>query len=155
MPAVARPRTKGGSAALVATTYSQHTGGRFTYLYAFSGGTTSLAPGELGYTGKVYVYDVINDSGKAMDATQANTWGNAYSLIAPVGPSGVAFLGDKGKFVPLGKKRISAFAGGGDVDSLASGSAPPNVDPPHREKPASRWCLSAWMMTRSFRSSTS
>jgi hypothetical protein len=61
------------------------------------------------------VYDVFNDSGKAMDATQANSWAKGYYLIAPIGTSGVAFLGDKGKFVPVGKKRVSAFTDDGTM----------------------------------------
>jgi hypothetical protein len=106
---------KGSSATFLAATYTQHTGGKFTYLYAFNGSSVSMAPSELGYTGKVYVYDVINDSGKAMAATDANSWAKGYTLVAPIGTSGIAFLGDKGKFVPVGKKRISTFTDDGTI----------------------------------------
>jgi len=107
---------KGGTATLIATTYTQHGNARFTYLYAFRGGaSTSVAPSELGYAGNVYVYDVYNDTGKLAPASQTYAWGNGYYMIAPVGASGIALLGDKGKFVPMGKKRISAFADDGAI----------------------------------------
>jgi hypothetical protein len=109
---------KGGSAGLIATTYSQHAGGRFTYVYAFHGSSASFTPSELGYTGEVYVYDVINDSGKVVGATQAYTatlLTSGYYLVAPVGASGIAFLGDKGKFVALGKKRVATFTDDGTI----------------------------------------
>jgi hypothetical protein len=119
---------KGGSATLVATTYTQQASARFTYVYAFRGGAaTSVAPSELGYAGKVYVYDVYNDSGKAVDAAQAYAWGNGYYMIAPVGASGIALLGDRGKFVAMGKKRISAFADDGTITATvqyATGEGP-------------------------------
>jgi hypothetical protein len=121
---------KGGSATFLATSYTQHTGGRFTYVYAFNGSSVSLAPSELGYTGKVYVYDVFGDSGKVLEATQANSWGKGYFLIAPVGTSGIALLGDKGKFVPLGKKRISSFTDDGTITATiqyATGEGPVTI----------------------------
>ena len=37
----------------------------------------------------------------------------AYVVIVPVGPSGIAFLGDLGKFVPLGKKRVTELSDDG------------------------------------------
>jgi hypothetical protein len=61
------------------------------------------------------VYDVYADSGKVLDATQAYATSGGYAMVAPVGASGIAFLGDKGKFVPLGKKRIPAFADDGAI----------------------------------------
>ncbi len=117
----------GGSAALIATTYTQHGSLRFTYLYAFNGGTASFTPGELGYTSKVYVYDVFNDSGKSLDSTQTFSGSNGYYLVTPIGASGIGFLGDRGKFVPLGKKRISALTDDGAIAvtvQYASGEGP-------------------------------
>jgi hypothetical protein len=129
---------KGGSPPppLVATTYSQHTGGRFTYVYTFGGnsstggGSASFTPSELGYTGKVYVYDIKNDSGKTLDATQAHSASYGYYMVAPIGTSGIAFLGDKGKFVPMGKKRISAFTDDGTITATvqyATGEGPVTI----------------------------
>ena len=39
----------------------------------------------------------------------------SYFIVAPVGPSGIAFLGDQGEFVSLGQKRISQLADDGTV----------------------------------------
>jgi hypothetical protein len=105
----------GGSPALIATTHTQHDAGRFTYVYAFGGGSASFTPSELSYTGNAYVYDVINDTGKLLPATQTFTGNNGYYMVAPLGTSGIAFLGDRGKFVPLGKKRISAVTDNGTI----------------------------------------
>ena len=47
--------------------------------------------------------------------------GDAFYVVAPVGPSGIAFLGDAGKFVGTGKQRIAAIqdaAGGLKVSVL-------------------------------------
>ncbi|MEO8215126.1 MAG: hypothetical protein ABI560_18145, partial [Myxococcales bacterium] len=118
--------------ASIATTYTQHQGGRFTYVFGFtdvSNATASFIPNELGYTGQVYVYDVINDSGKVLAATQATSmtlakssvassttpYRSAYNVVAPIGPSGIAFLGDRDKFVPLGRKRVSSLIDDGTV----------------------------------------
>jgi len=121
---------KGGSATLIATTQTQHDGGRFTYVYAFHGNNATFTPSELGYSGQVYVYDVLNDSGKVLSATQSYSGSistSGYYLVAPIGASGIAFLGDKGKFVSLGKKRISAFSDDGTIGAtvqFATGEGP-------------------------------
>jgi ubiquinol-cytochrome c reductase iron-sulfur subunit len=39
-----------------------------------------------------------------------------YYIVAPVGPSGIAFLGDAGQFVSLGRKRIASLKDDGAVD---------------------------------------
>ena len=41
----------------------------------------------------------------------------AYLVVVPVGKSGIAFLGDAGKFVPLGKKRVSDLSDDGVLDA--------------------------------------
>ena len=122
---------KGGPGATFATTYTQHTGGRFTYVFVFSdkaGVTASFTPAELGYTGNVYVYDVNADSGKVLSSTQASTATlattdtTAYYVVAPIGSSGIAFLGEKGKIASVGKKRISSVSDDGTLSvSIAYG----------------------------------
>ena len=112
------------ASAAFATTYTQHAGGRFTYVFSFTDTdnvTASFTPAELGYTGRVYVYDVNNDSGKVLDSTQASsttlasTSTTAYYVVAPIGSSGIALLGEPGKIAPVGKQRISAFSDDGSV----------------------------------------
>ena len=38
-----------------------------------------------------------------------------YQIAAPIGPSGIAMLGDTGHFVSLGKKRITSLSDDGTV----------------------------------------
>jgi hypothetical protein len=65
------------------------------------------------------VYDYFQKVGKIADSATAYmaalTGGVAYDVIVPVGPSGIAFLGDLGKFVPLGKKRITQLSDNGTL----------------------------------------
>jgi hypothetical protein len=115
---------KGGGGATLATTYTQHEGGRFTYVFVFSdkaGVTATFTPAELGYTGDVFVHDVNAGSGKVLGPTQASsttlaaTTSTAYYVVAPVGASKIAFLGEKGKIAALGRKRISSYTDDGTV----------------------------------------
>ena len=45
-------------------------------------------------------------------------YGGSYYLVAPIGPSGIAFLGDSGKFVSCGKKRIEQLSDNGTLRVL-------------------------------------
>ncbi len=104
----------------MATTYSQHTGGRTTYLFGFTSGssTAGFTPAELGYSGSVYVYDMNKDSGHLLTAMQANadTFSDTiYYVVAPVTQSGIAFLGEQGKIAPLGSKRIKDWSDNGTL----------------------------------------
>src|ERR1044071_450230 len=115
---------RGSSGTAIATTYTQHPGGRFTYVFAFTDTANSMAsftPAELGYSGSVYTYDVNNDSGRvatsaqAISATLATTTSTAYYLVAPIGPSGLALLGERGKLAAVGKKRIATLSDDGAI----------------------------------------
>jgi hypothetical protein len=104
----------------IATTYSDHAGGRTTYVFGFTSSSASLSftPAEFGYSGSVYVYDVNKQSGRVLTATQANAdtiSDTAYYVVAPVGPSGIAFLGEQGKLAPLGAKRIRDWSDDGTL----------------------------------------
>jgi hypothetical protein len=111
-------------AATIATSYTQQAAGRFSYVFAFTDTanvTASFTPSELGYTGSVYVYDVNGDSGSVTSATQATsaalatTTSTAYYVVSPIGPSGMAILGERAKTAPLGKKRVSDLTDDGGV----------------------------------------
>lgn len=113
----------------MATTYSDHTGGRTTYVFGFTSSSAALSftPAELGYSGSVYVYDVNKQSGRLLTAMQANAdtiSDTAYYIVAPVGQSGIALLGEQGKLAPLGGKRISDWSDNGTLSvsvAFASG----------------------------------
>jgi hypothetical protein len=115
---------KGGPGATYATTYTQHEGGRFSYVFIFSdkaGAAVSFTPSELGYSDSAYVYDVNAGTGKVLSATQASTSTlaatdtTAYYIVSPIGASGIAFLGEKNKIAAVGKKRISSFSDDGSI----------------------------------------
>ena len=119
-----------GNGPMIATTYSAHPGGRTTYLVAFSDASAMLAftPAELGYAGDIYVYDANRRTGRLTAAAATYTdpvaaTGSAYYVIAPVGKSGIAFLGDAGKFASTGKKRVSSFSDDGVVTATLVFSA--------------------------------
>jgi hypothetical protein len=83
--------------------------------------TFTFTPEKLGLTGKVYVYNWLADHGRRIDGdepwTQTIHGDPSYLVAVPVGKSGIAFLGDAGKFVPLGKKRVSELSDDGAVNA--------------------------------------
>lgn len=104
---------------LLAGTYTDHGGIKTQYLFAFNRHKTDndrlqVTSGELGLSGQAYVYDYFGGAGRALDSG-ASFAGNllengpAFLVIAPVGKSGIAFLGDENKFVGTGKQRIASL----------------------------------------------
>ncbi len=103
---------------LIAATYTDHgigRAGRTAYVFAYArpgdSAAVSFSPASLGFTGPVYVYNYFDKTAKRLNAGETfgdtlGLTGRAYYVIAPVGPSGIAFLGDAGKFVGTGKQRI-------------------------------------------------
>jgi hypothetical protein len=81
-------------------------------------------PADLGVTGKAYVYDYFSGTGKVVDAddtyTAQVTRDGSYFQVVPVGRSGIAFLGDAGKFVSLGKQRIRSLSDDGAVHATVA-----------------------------------
>lgn len=114
---------QGGEQPLVAATFSDHGhGSRAAYVFVYAAGTSTSAtfsPSELGYDGSVYVYDAGSGAGQLVGAaasfTAATTNGYGYFVVSPVGASGIAFLGDVGKFVALGKKRVAHWSDDGTL----------------------------------------
>jgi hypothetical protein len=107
------------AAPLLASTYTDHTGLRTEYLFAFnrrnsSRGEVRLTPSQLGFTGSAYVYDFFSGGAERLkpDAVfHAPVTGGStgFWVVAPIGKSGIAFLGDQGKFVGTGKQRITSI----------------------------------------------
>jgi hypothetical protein len=99
---------------LVATTATEFGDFRAVYLFAHArdGQTTAtFTPAEFGFHGPVFVWNVLANTGALTNASesvqQALPDGRAYDVLVPVGSSRIAFLGDAGKFVTLGRKRIA------------------------------------------------
>jgi hypothetical protein len=107
---------------MVASTYTEHGGLRDLYVFAYTRGDNpeviSFSPTTLGVAGPAYVYDVYADTGRLIsqgEASSATVSSGSYFIAAPLGPSGIAFLGDAGAFVSLGKKRISQLVDDGTL----------------------------------------
>jgi hypothetical protein len=112
----------GADKPMLASTYTDFDDVRAYYVFAHTQGTDTLVsfrPADLGVVGPAYVYDYFADSGTIVDSQQlysasvAN--GRAYYIVVPLGPSGIALLGDRGHFVSLGKNRIPSLADDGVV----------------------------------------
>jgi hypothetical protein len=104
---------------MVASASTQHGALRHLYVFAYARGgpsqTASFTPAALGLSGPAYVYAADAGSGSLVDAGAAyaaSVDGTAYFVVAPLGPSGLAFLGDAGRFVPLGRTRVSQLEDG-------------------------------------------
>lgn len=109
---------------LVGHTESDFGSSKVEYVFAYSrdmngSQTVTFAPQDFGLTGDVYVYDYFGKSGWRQSAEQAIERTVAsqgeYFVIAPVGPSGIAFLGDLSRFVTASKQRVTSFADNGQI----------------------------------------
>jgi hypothetical protein len=110
----------GLGAPMIASTYTDFNGTRVAYVLAYSQGTDTLAsfrPSDLGFQDQVYIYDYFEERGTIAQArelfSESMANGRAYYIVAPVGPSGMAVLGDRGQFVTLGKKRVASLTDDG------------------------------------------
>ena len=112
----------GVDAPLVAATYTDFGAMRASYVYAFATGTSttvSFTPSQLGYSGEVVVFDYFQGTGTLVAASSpfatSLPGGSGYYVVVPLGPSGIAFAGDPGKFVSLGKKRVASESDDGTL----------------------------------------
>ena len=112
----------GVNAPMVASTYSEFGTMRANYIFAYTRGEAApitIDPATYGINGSAYLYDYLNGAGYLINAKSVKTLdlasGSGYFILVPVGESGIAFLGDKGQFVTLGKKRIPAFTDKGQI----------------------------------------
>jgi len=113
------------TAPMVAATSTGHNGLREAYVFAYSrnNGTQSISfsPNSLGASGQAYVYNYFTGTGRLVSAggtyTDSVGTNGSFYQVAPVGPSGIAFLGDAGKFVSTGDKRIVHLSDNGTVNA--------------------------------------
>ena len=107
---------------LTAWTCTDHGDRRTLYAFAFAPKGTlgsgyrdfpwEITPASFGIRTPSYVYDVTSKQGVALAAGQPYhalliRRSYAFVIIAPVGPSGIAFLGDPDKIASTGKQRIA------------------------------------------------
>ncbi len=112
------------TAPIVASTYTGHNGSRTAYVLAYDRTNGALAqvsflPSSLGVSGPAYVFDYFHQTGAVRQPgapfSDIVDYSGSYYIVAPIGPSGIAFLGDRDKFVPAGKKRIEELSDDGAV----------------------------------------
>jgi hypothetical protein len=116
---------RGVDAPAVGATWSDHGGGqRMSYVFAYANQgaqnlTATFTPAELGYSGRVYVYSFFAGTGQIVDAGGSVAAplqnGFGYWIVTPLGASGLGFLGDAGKYVAAGKKRVSGWRDDGTL----------------------------------------
>jgi hypothetical protein len=101
---------------MVAWTYTDHGPWRTAYVFAYvrdqANPDATFTPANFGLTGEVYVFNP-----RSLDATLQSAGqqvrinfgsdGTAYYEVVPVGKSGIAFFGDRGKYVSNGRQRIA------------------------------------------------
>jgi len=106
-------------APFLASTSTLHGDIQTAYVFAFNRSGTPATKlrfnaSELGIRGPVYVYDYFSGLGHRLDADHSfaqalDKDAAAFYVLAPIGKSGIAFLGDKGKFVGTGKQRVASL----------------------------------------------
>jgi hypothetical protein len=127
---------KGVDTPLVGATFTDFGKLRASYVYAFNMGTSvsaSFSPAMLGYSAPVYVWNYFQNTGALVEASATYTQdlgassASSYYVVAPLGPSGIALIGDRGKFASLGKKRFAKLTDDGTLSAslvFASGEGP-------------------------------
>ncbi|WP_329071760.1 carbohydrate-binding protein [Streptomyces sp. NBC_01429] len=131
------PVTLAEGANTVRATATGSSGGNIDWL-GVSRGTVPIGPSqtasfglaELGLTEPAYAYDYFAGTGALVargGSVSTTVTTGTYWVVAPVGASGIAFLGDAGKFVPHGAKRIEHLRDNGRVHAtvaFATGEGP-------------------------------
>ena len=104
---------------LVSTAQTDHAGRKTVYALVVNSPDApaspfTISPDDLGTRrGPVCAYDYFAGNARWLEKDESYTGqvppgGVEYLLVAPVGASGIAFLGDADKFVSMGRQRISS-----------------------------------------------
>jgi len=119
--------TAGSRRPMIAAAHTDHGALRTGYVFSYGRGlkvaNVAFTPAQVGVPREVYVYDARQRTARRLAASDAFTFalaanGTAYFVVAPVARAGIALLGDEGKFVPDGRKRIAAL--GDEPDRLTA-----------------------------------
>ena len=112
------------TAPVVASTYTDHGGVRTAYVFGYDrtdGAQSPIAftPQSLGIAGAAYVYDYFGKKGSCVEGaaqfTDTVDYNGSYYIVAAIGASGMALIGDARKFVSCGKKRIASKSDDGTL----------------------------------------
>jgi len=120
----------GVAAPMVAATHVDHGGVRAAYVIAYARHGASrvrLDPIELGFTGSVYVVDALGGTAAQLLAPGQTTTRTVADgtefVVVPVGPSGIALLGDTALFVGLGRQRVASLRDDGRLSATVAFAA--------------------------------
>ncbi len=111
-----------GAAPMVAWTYTDQGALRTAYVFAYArhgpDNTVRWSASAFGLAGDVVVWEPAGGKLRHLKAgrkfeQKLSADGSAYYVVAPIGPSGLAFLGDEGKFVTNGRQRIARLTDAG------------------------------------------
>src|SRR6266478_6360969 len=110
--------TAGSRRPMSAAAHTDHGALRTSHAFGYGRGldvvSVAFTPAEVGVPGEVYVYGVRHRTARRLAPSDAFRFvlaprGTAYFVVAAVSRAGIALLGDEGKFVPDGRKRIAAL----------------------------------------------
>jgi hypothetical protein len=110
--------TAGPRQPMIAAAHTDHGALRTSYVFSYGRGLDGLSvaftPAQVGVPREVYVYDVRHRTARRLAPADAFRFvlapnGTAYFVVAAISRAGIALLGDEGKFVPDGRKRIAAL----------------------------------------------
>jgi hypothetical protein len=108
----------------IAAAYSDFGESRTIYLFGYTQGANTgvkVRPVDAGAAvGRgVYVYDYVSGTGQVIDSGDTidrQISGDAmYLVLAPIGDSRMAVVGDAGQFVTMGKKRVTSMKDDGQI----------------------------------------
>jgi autotransporter-associated beta strand protein len=119
---------QGNNQPMVAAASTDHNGLKAFYVFSYArqsaNATASFASSALGLSGDAYVYDYFNHTGAIISNGAAFSFtttladvnvGGSYFIVVPIGPSGLALVGDTNKFVTLSRKRVSDLSDTGII----------------------------------------
>ena len=105
---------------MIAAAFTDHGTHRTAYVFGFPRSATqkniAFRPADLGISTDAWVFEPATGKGVSIRAGEKFEAGFAdenpkkawsYLVVAPVGPSSIALLGDAGKIASMGKKRVS------------------------------------------------
>jgi len=106
---------------MIAAAHTDHGALRTSYVFSYSrrpeATSAAFTPAEVGASGEVYVYDPRSQSARRLTAGEPFSFvlaanATAYFVVLPVTRTGIALVGDAGRFVPDGRKRIASLVDG-------------------------------------------
>jgi hypothetical protein len=116
---------------MIAAAYTDHGPHRTAYVFCYPRTAAQMQiqfkPADLGFSSDVWVYEPATGHGQVIPATDPFTASFAdpafkkawsYFVVAPIGPSGIALIGDRGKIATTGRQRIGMIEDKKDGESV-------------------------------------